>query len=65
MSYDLWEMNEGVHLYSLASINAAYNAMLKIYEIIEPEYKENRLKLENIHKNIVRIKKQLEVMQNM
>ena len=63
ISYDLWEMNEGVHLYSLASINAAYNAMLKIYEIIEPEYKENRLKLENIHKNIVRIKKQLEVMQ--
>ena len=63
LSYDLWEMNEGVHLYSLASINAAYNAMLKIYEIIEPEYKENRLKLENIHKNIVRIKKQLEVMQ--
>ena len=55
--------NEGVDLYSLASINAAYNAMLKIYEIIEPEYKENRLKLENIHKNIVRIKKQLEVMQ--
>lgn len=29
LSYDLWEMNEGVHLYSLASINAAYNAMLK------------------------------------
>ena len=25
LSYDLWEMNEGVHLYSLsASINAAY-----------------------------------------
>ena len=44
LSYDLWEMNEGVHLYSLASINAAYNAMLKIYEIIEPEYKENTLK---------------------
>lgn len=63
VSYDLWEMNEGVHLYSLASINAAYNAMIKIYEIMEPEYKENRLKLENIHKNIIRIKKQLEVMQ--
>ena len=61
LSYDLWEMNEGVHLYSIASINAAYNAMLKIYEIIEPEYKENRLKLENIHKNIIRIKKQMEV----
>ena len=63
LSYDLWEMNEGVHLYSLASINSVYNAMLKIYELVEPEYKENRLKLENIHKNIVHIKKQQEVMQ--
>ena len=33
LSYDLWEMNEGVHLYSLASIYAAFNAMKKMYEI--------------------------------
>ena len=52
VSYDLWEMHEGVHLYSLASIYSAFNAMVKIYEIFKPEYEEkNRLKLESIHKN--------------
>ncbi len=50
VSYDIWEMNEGVHLYSLASIYAAFKAMLEIYENIEPAYKENRLKLESINK---------------
>ena len=50
LSYDLWEMYEGVHLYSLASIYAAFRSMIAIDEIIEPEYKENRLKLEAIHK---------------
>lgn len=51
VSYDLWEMHEGVHLYSLASINAAFNAIKKIYEIFKPEYEEkNRLKLESINK---------------
>ena len=50
-SYDLWEMHEGVHLYSLASINSAFNAIKKIYEIFKPEYEEkNRLKLESINK---------------
>ena len=52
VSYDLWEMHEGVHLYSLASIYSAFNAMIKIYEIFKPEYEEkNRLKLESINKN--------------
>ncbi len=60
LSYDLWEECESIHLYSIASIEAALKAMLKIYELIEPDYKENRLKLENIHKNIRRIEKQLE-----
>ena len=50
-SYDLWEMCEGVHLYSLACINAAFNSILEIYEVFKPEYEEkNRLKLENINK---------------
>ncbi len=50
-SYDLWEMHEGVHLYSLASINAAFNAIKKIYEIFKTEYEEkNRLKLESVNK---------------
>ena len=64
LSYDLWEMHEGVHLYSLASIYGAFKAMLEIYEKIEPEYQENRLKLEaiqklknKIHKNMDEIKK--------
>lgn len=36
-SYDLWEMHEGIHLYSLSAIYAAYIAMIKI----EKELDEN------------------------
>lgn len=51
VSYDLWEMHEGVHLYSLASIYAAFNSIEKMYEVFKPEYEEkNRLKLENVNK---------------
>ena len=51
ISYDLWEMHEGVHLYSLASIYAAFNALLEIYDVLKSEYEEkNRLKLESINK---------------
>lgn len=52
ISYDLWEMHEGVHLYSMASIFAAFNSMLKIYEIMlkDKELEANRLKQENILK---------------
>jgi len=52
VSYDLWEMHEGVHLYSMASIFAAFNSMLKIYEIMlkDKELETNRLKQENILK---------------
>lgn len=56
-SYDLWEMNEGIHLYSLASIYAALNALDDIYKILVPEYEQNRLKLEHITK----IKKNIEI----
>lgn len=48
LSYDLWEMCEGVHLYSLASIYAAYEAMEQIYDEIYEDYKENRLKQQKI-----------------
>lgn len=50
VSYDLWEMNEGIHTYSLASIFGAFQAMLNIYkiEINEFERDNNRLKLEQI-----------------
>ena len=51
LSYDLWEMNEGVHLYSLCAIYAAFNSMKKMYEIVKPKYENNRLKIEQISKN--------------
>ena len=49
-SYDLWEMEEGVHLYSLASIYAAFDAIIQIYKIVSPSYDANRLKLEAMQK---------------
>lgn len=38
-SYDLWEMNEGIHLYSLSAIYAAFNVMQIIYKILEKSEK--------------------------
>jgi len=49
-TYDLWEMYEGIHLYSLASIFGAIEAMLKIYEELHGEFDNNRLKQEAISK---------------
>ena len=34
-SYDLWEMHEGVHLYSMAAMYAAYEAMIEIEKVLE------------------------------
>ena len=54
VSYDLWEMCEGVHLYSLASIYSAFSSILKMYDILGKdvsEFENNRLKEEKIHKN--------------
>ena len=51
VSYDLWEMNEGVHLYSLAAIYAAFQAIKEIHEVLIPEYEQNnRLKIESMNK---------------
>ena len=47
VSYDLWEMHEGVSIYSIACIYAAYEAILKIYDILEEDNTENRFKKEN------------------
>ena len=33
-SYDLWEMHEGIHLYSLSAIYADYKAMIEIERIL-------------------------------
>ena len=58
-SYDLWEENEGIHTYSLAAIFSSFEKMLKIYEIVKPEFKENRLKIEKIEKEIITLRKYL------
>lgn len=54
VSYDLWEMCEGIHLYSLASIYAAFDSILKMYKVIgknASDFENNRLKEEKIAKN--------------
>ena len=51
VSYDLWEMHEGVHLYSLASIYAAFQSMQGIHRILKPSFEQNnRLKVEAMNK---------------
>ena len=65
VSYDLWEMCEGVHLYSLASIYSAFANMLKIYDVLGKdvsEFENNRLKQEKVEKSKKEIEKlQLEI----
>ena len=54
ISYDLWEMHEGIHLYSLASIYSAFDCILNIYRVLGKnvsEFENNRLKEEKILKN--------------
>ena len=60
VSYDLWEMCEGIHLYSLANIYSAFNSMLSIYDILGKnvsEFENNRLKEEKISKSKKEIEK--------
>ena len=60
ISYDLWEMYEGTHLYSLASIFSAFDCMIKIYRTLGKnvsDFEYNILKDEKIHKNINEITK--------
>lgn len=67
VSYDLWEMCEGVHLYSLASIYSAFDSILKIYDILGKnvsEFQNNRVKDEKISKSKSEINKlQIELKQ--
>lgn len=64
-SYDLWEMCEGIHLYSLASIYAAFESILKIYQILGDkvsDFENNRLKEGKVVKNEKEIEKlQIEI----
>ena len=60
VSYDLWEMCEGVHLYSLASIYCAFECIRQIYRILgdkASDFENNRLKEEKISKNIKSVEK--------
>ena len=50
ISYDLWEMHEGTSIYGVASIFAAFTAMIKIYEELKEEFTKNRVKQENVNK---------------
>ena len=62
VSYDLWEMYEGIHLYSFASIYAAFDCIQKIYKVLgksASNFEGNRLKEEKIAKSV----KELEQMQ--
>ena len=42
-SYDLWEMNEGEHLYSLSAIYAAYYAMIQIEKLLDENANVDKL----------------------
>ena len=60
VSYDLWEMYEGTHMYSLAGIFAAFDAIIKIYKVLGKDlsdFENNRLKEEKVNKNIEEIAK--------
>ncbi len=65
VSYDLWEMCEGEHLYSFASIYSAFECILRIYGVLADnvsDFENNRLKEEKIAKSIKEIEKlQVEV----
>ena len=60
VSYDLWEMHEGIHLYSIASIYSAFDCILNIYRVLGKnvsEFENNRLKEEKVQKNEREIEK--------
>lgn len=60
ISYDLWEECEGIHLYSLACIYAAFDSILKIYKALGKnvsDFENNRLKDEKIQKSKLEIEK--------
>lgn len=55
-SYDIWEENEGVHTYSLASIFAAFECLTSMYEILKPSFENNRIKLEKMRNDTLEIR---------
>ena len=57
LSYDLWEEHEGTSFYSVATIFAAFSAMVKIYEEVKPTLEMNKNKSENIKKQVQNLEK--------
>ena len=58
VSYDLWEMCEDIHLYSLCAIYSGFQSMLNIYKQLGKNvsnFENNRLKDEKIAKSKVEI----------
>ena len=49
-SYDLWEEFEGVSLYSISAIYAAFKSMTRIYDKLKALYSENSTKFKSILK---------------
>ncbi len=58
-SYDLWEEFEGISIYSVATIFAAFETMLKIYKAVKDSFENNRLKIEAIGKQTKILEQQL------
>lgn len=61
-SYDLWEENEGVHLFSLSAIYAAFESMIQIYKMLIREnkvYSGKKQEYDNLIQRYVEYKKRI------
>ena len=54
-TFDLWENYVGESVFGISAVFASLKTMSKIYEIVKDTYKENRLKVEQINKEIQKI----------
>ena len=58
VSYDLWEEYEGISLYSMSSIFAAFSALIKIYGELRANY-NIKSKIEKVDKQIEKLSKRV------
>lgn len=56
-TYDIWGVKQGIHIYSLSSVFAAYTAMININQLVEPLFSDNRVKVENLKKSTEKLEK--------
>ena len=54
-TFDLWENYVGESVFGISAVFASLKIMSKIYEVVKDTYKENRLKVEQINKEIQKI----------